>query len=152
MLVTAQSSSTVGLATQRTELTSASSVRQASLNWVPDFARVLFKLPLVEWGRLVHGPTRVVATARRVALRTLRRAPSDRRVLRKVIAAVDARLPGGGNCYRRALLEMSLDAGAAQETLFMGLKVHGGPGSGHAWLASWPDAANASAYEAIVAI
>jgi len=42
----------------------------------------------------------------------------------------------GGNCYRRALLEMSLDRGAAQESLVLGLSVQGGRLDGHAWLES----------------
>jgi hypothetical protein len=67
-----------------------------------------------------------------------------------MIAAVDARIPGGSNCYRRALVEMALDASAAEERLFFGLKAHGGARSGHAWLASWPDSANAGVYDAVL--
>ena len=59
----------------------------------------------------------------------------ERRVmLRRLIGAVDARMPGGPNCYRRSLLELGLDAAAAREPLNMGLRPHGGPKSGHAWL------------------
>jgi hypothetical protein len=47
---------------------------------------------------------------------------------------VDGRLPDGGNCYRRALLAIALDAGAAQDPLVLGLDARGGPASGHAWL------------------
>jgi len=43
-------------------------------------------------------------------------------------------LPDGGNCYRRALLELALDPTAAAEPLVFGLKQGGGSGSGHAWL------------------
>jgi hypothetical protein len=67
-----------------------------------------------------------------------------------MIAAADRRFPDGGNCFRRALLEMSLDAGAAQERLCLGLKAAGGPRSGHAWLSSWPDAANAGTYDTVL--
>jgi hypothetical protein len=69
-----------------------------------------------------------------------------------MIALVDRVLPGEPNCLRRALLEIALDAGAAEEPLHLGLKVPGGPRSGHAWLASWPDAANASAYDAVLEV
>jgi hypothetical protein len=41
---------------------------------------------------------------------------------------------GGGNCFRRALLEMALDRGAAGDPLLMGFNVHGGRLAGHAWL------------------
>jgi hypothetical protein len=63
---------------------------------------------------------------------------------------MDRVLPAGPNCYRRALLEMYLDSGASREPLYLGLRAHGGPRSGHAWLASWPDNAGASAYDAIL--
>jgi hypothetical protein len=56
--------------------------------------------------------------------------------LRRLIRAVDGHLPGGGNCYRRALIEMALDASSADEPLHFGLVRHGGPKSGHAWLAN----------------
>jgi hypothetical protein len=69
-----------------------------------------------------------------------------------MIRLVDRLFPGGANCYRRTLLEIALDAGAAEERLFLGLKEQGGPASGHAWLESWPDAAEASRYDAIVEI
>jgi hypothetical protein len=63
----------------------------------------------------------------------------DRKLLQRVIGAVDARLPGLPNCYRRALLEMALDAGAAEEPLHLGLRVPGGHRSGHAWLGGTSD-------------
>jgi hypothetical protein len=61
-----------------------------------------------------------------------------------VIAVVDRWLPGEPSCYRRVLLEMTLDAGAAEETLHMGLRVPGGPRSGHAWLGGSGEAAGVS--------
>jgi hypothetical protein len=71
-------------------------------------------------------------------------------MLRRLIRAVDARMPGGPNCYRRALLEIGLDAGAAREPLKMGLHPHGGPKSGHAWLGE-PEPGTES-YEALFEI
>ena len=62
----------------------------------------------------------------------------NRARLQRVIAAIDARLPGDPSCYRRALLEICLDAGAAEEPLHMGLKVPGGHRTGHAWLGGSP--------------
>jgi Transglutaminase-like superfamily len=119
-------------------------------SWIGDLGRVLVALPFVEFGRVTFGPSRILPRLRRSAERCRRRPPPERGTLRRVIAAVDARLPGGGNCYRRALLEIVIDAGAAEEKLYMGLKTHGGPRSGHAWLASWPDAANAAAYDVVL--
>jgi hypothetical protein len=118
--------------------------------WIGDLGRVLGALPFVEFGRVTLGPSRILPGLRWTAARCRKRSPPERGTLRRVIAAVDARLPGGGNCYRRALLEICIDAGAAEEKLYMGLKTRGGPGSGHAWLASWPDAANAATYDAVL--
>ena len=42
--------------------------------------------------------------------------------------------PGKLNCYRRALVEMSLDPEAAATPLRLGLMANGGPRTGHAWL------------------
>jgi hypothetical protein len=63
--------------------------------------------------------------------------------LRRLIRGVDACLPGGGNCYRRALLEVALDPAAAAEPLHLGLREHGGPRSGHAWLGDRRDSGEA---------
>ncbi len=49
---------------------------------------------------------------------------------------MDALFPGGPNCYRRALLESSLDRGAAEEKIHFALDVGK---TGHAWLDSDPD-------------
>ena len=44
--------------------------------------------------------------------------------LRRAIGWVDAAYPGkGANCFRRVLVEVGLDAGAAEETLVFGLDV-----------------------------
>lgn len=61
--------------------------------------------------------------------------------LRRTIRFVDRLFPSGPNCYRRALTEIALDAGAAAEPLHMGLQADGRPQSGHIWLASAPDGA-----------
>jgi hypothetical protein len=97
-------------------------------------ACVVVALPGVEWGRRVDGPGPLVARLRERGRTMRERSPLERERLRKVISAIDGRVPGGPNCYRRALLEMSLDGGAARESLHFGLRVPGGPRSGHAWL------------------
>jgi hypothetical protein len=58
--------------------------------------------------------------------------------LQWLIRAVDRLFPSGPNCYRRALVEIGIDAGAAAERLHMGLSAFGGRDSGHAWLTSSP--------------
>ena len=103
-----------------------------------ELARVARALPLVEWGRRTRGPEPLVARLRDRGRRASRRSPEARADLRRVIAAVDRLLPGQPSCYRRALLEIGLDAGAAEEPLHLGLRVPGGPRSGHAWLGGDP--------------
>ena len=77
------------------------------------------------------------------------RTPAGRIRLKRVISAIDRRLPGGKNCVRRALLEIALDGAAAREKFFAGLQTGGGPGSGHAWLESEPASKR---YDAVIAI
>jgi hypothetical protein len=115
-----------------------------------DFARVLRALPRVEWERLFRAPAVSMPRLRRLGLQSARRLPGDRAKLRRIVAFVDRCLPGGGNCYRRAMLESCLDAGAAGERLMLGLRASGGPRSGHAWLASAADADSDASYDAIV--
>jgi hypothetical protein len=74
--------------------------------------------------------------ARRSALRSPIRTISQRSSLRRAIARVDSLFPGGPNCFRRSLMEISLDRGAAREKLLAGFQKGGGLGSGHAWLES----------------
>jgi hypothetical protein len=114
------------------------------------FWRALTVLPSVEHGRRSGAPAALIGKIRLRGARSRQRSLADRETLRRVIAIVDRLLLDGGNCYRRALLEMALDAGAAREPLRFGLRAHGGPRSGHAWLASWPDAAKAGTYDAVL--
>lgn len=51
------------------------------------------------------------------------RGPIGRARLRRAIGWIDAMLPGTASCYRRILLEVALDAGAARETVVFGLDV-----------------------------
>jgi hypothetical protein len=116
---------------------------------VGEVLRVLGLLPLVEWRRRRLSLHHAVARARAQG-RTQRTRSNDARLrLRRVISAIDARIPGGANCVRRALLEMSLDPSAAGEQLFAGLRAGGGSGSGHAWLASQPVHER---YDAVIAV
>jgi hypothetical protein len=111
--------------------------------------RVLWLVPLVDQWRRGWSLHRAVALARSRGIQRAARSPSARLQLRRVIGAVDRRLPGGQNCVRRALLEMALDGSAAREQFFAGLQTGGGPGSGHAWLESNP---TSDRYDAVIAI
>jgi hypothetical protein len=103
---------------------------------VRDLLAIGRALPIVELGRLRQGPGPLLKSLRLRGSRRPERTPQDRARLRRIIAAVDASFPGGGNCYRRALLEISLDPAAAREPLRLGLRPEGGSRSGHAWLDS----------------
>ena len=110
--------------------------------------RVLSLLPIVELRRRRGALPSVVAQARRGGARQGRRSAEDRSRLRRLITAIDSRVPGGANCVRRALLEMSLDGGATDERLLVGFKTGGGPKSGHAWLES--EGGNGVRYDAVI--
>jgi hypothetical protein len=116
---------------------------------VLDLWRVLRLVPVVDQWRRDLSLHRAVAAARDGGSRRPSRAPAARTRLRRVIGAVDRRLPGGQNCVRRALLEMALDGGAARERFLAGLQTGGGSGSGHAWLESEP---TSKRYDAVIAI
>jgi hypothetical protein len=105
-----------------------------------DLARVVTALPAVERDRRRLGPGPLLAKVREAGRTSPTRKPAERRRLQRLIRLVDRFVPGGGNCYRRSLLEMTLDRGAAAEPLRFGLREHGGAGSGHAWLGDAPDA------------
>ncbi|MEP6652742.1 MAG: lasso peptide biosynthesis protein [Myxococcales bacterium] len=114
-----------------------------------EVVRVLRVLPSVEFSRrslsLHNSVRRVRSRAEGAAFRS----QEARAVLRRAIVAVDARMPGGGNCVRRSLLEIRLDAGAAQERLFAGFRAGGIPKSGHAWLESH---SNQETFDVVISI
>jgi hypothetical protein len=110
------------------------------ISFVRDLAAVLAAARLVEHGRLRQGPKPLLATLRARGLRCPTRSDRERARLTKIVAFVDRCFPAGGNCYRRALLEIAVDPTAARTPLNLGLKADGGPRSGHAWLASTSEA------------
>jgi hypothetical protein len=103
-----------------------------------DFLRVLVAIPAIERRRRHLGLHESVALSRSDALKRQKRNSVARMRLRRVIAVVDSMMPDGANCVRRSLTEMALDAGAAEEPLYAGLRRGGGARSGHAWLKSQP--------------
>ena len=101
-------------------------------------SRVAVALPFVEAARRSLGPRAAVARSRSIGSWQRRRDSATRLRFRRIIGAIDRRLPGGANCYRRSLIEVALDRGAAGEQLLMGFMRGGSPRSGHAWLESHP--------------
>jgi len=101
-----------------------------------DCARCLRTIVRIERARRSAGPLPAARLARSFGKTADPRWGLDRERLRRYVRRVDSLFPGGPNCYRRALLEMAFDRGAAAETLHLGLRASGGPRSGHAWLSS----------------
>jgi len=107
-----------------------------ALSLLLDLLRVSRMAGVAEAARLSKGPRAAVEMMRAVGQRNPRRDARRRVALRRAIRLVDRWHPGGPNCYRRVLLELALDRGAAEDRVMMGLRVSGSPGSGHAWLGS----------------
>lgn len=94
---------------------------------------------VVDFRRRRLGPSELIKKLRAMGASRKGRNAAGRDRLRRFIRFVDSYFPSGPNCYRRALIEIALDSGAAAERLHLGLQRHGTPFSGHAWLASSPD-------------
>ena len=103
--------------------------------------------------RLSVGPRPAVLLARRMGEQRATRSRTERRALHRLVSIIDRCWRGGPNCYRRVLLEVAMDGGAAREAVKMGFRSTGGQGSGHAWLgdAVAIDGRN-QPYDAIVSI
>ena len=114
------------------------SPRDLAALW-PELRRVLAVMVPVELDRRRLGTRPALGRARARGSRAPARQEAGRSLLRRAVAAVDARWPGGPNCLRRALLEASLDSAAAREPLYLHLNAAGGRDSGHARLASVPE-------------
>jgi hypothetical protein len=69
--------------------------------------------------------------------------------LQRAIRWVDRTIFREPNCYRRLLVEIALDGGAATEKVILGFRAGGRAGSGHAWLETTPPVAS---YDALIAI
>ena len=99
----------------------ASAERAARLT--RELKRVALVVREVDARRGAEPPERVLAAMRARGETAERRGPIGRARLRRAIGWIDAFVPGGANCYRRVLLEIALDAGAARETVVLGLDV-----------------------------
>lgn len=98
-----------------------------------EVCRVVRVAPRVERARRSRGPLPLVRGVRGPWAGPVRSA-RGRRCLLRAIRWVDRVFPDGGNCYRRALLEMALDPHAAARPLALGFSVAGSQLSGHAWV------------------
>lgn len=90
---------------------------------VTELARVTRVAREAERLRMNVGPAEAVARQRAKGRRKRRRDAPTRQELRTAVNWLDAKWPGGGNCFRRVLIELALDAGAAEERLVFGLDV-----------------------------
>lgn len=88
-----------------------------------ELARVLREIRRAERLRLTRGPAEAVNLQRARGRRKRRRSAEGRRILRRAITSADARYLGGANCFRRVLVELALDAGAAEDRLVFGLDI-----------------------------
>jgi hypothetical protein len=88
-----------------------------------ELVRVARRVRAIDARRMRDTPQRALAELRASGARAPARGPVGRARLRRAIGWVDAAHPGGPNCYRRVLLELALDAGAARETVVFGLDV-----------------------------
>jgi hypothetical protein len=91
--------------------------------FVVELARVLGAARAAERIRMDEPPERALEEMRARGERTAARDAIGRARLRRAIGWVDALMPHGENCYRRTLLELALDAGAAREPVVFGLDV-----------------------------
>lgn len=119
-----------------------------------ELGRVALVLPEVEEARTCLGPQPAADLVRHIGRSQRQRGEADRARLRRAIGWADRHLfhfVDGGNCYRRALLEMALDAGAARERLLLGFCTSAASSRqpGHAWLSG---DRHTDRYDAVVAV
>lgn len=88
-----------------------------------ELARAARMLLVAERARQAASPEHAVRAMRERGRLAGRRGLVARARLRRAIGWVDAAHPSGPNCYRRTLMELALDAGAAEEPLVFGLDV-----------------------------
>ena len=105
---------------------------------VVELARIARVFSSVERGFRTEGPAPMLARLRNEGRRAEARNAESRATLQQAIRWVDACVPAGRSCYRRALLEIALDPEAANEKLRIGLDVSGDSADGHAWLGDDP--------------
>ena len=103
---------------------------RVSRHLLADATRVVSRLPLVDRWRSL-GPEASTRLAREIGRRAPLRSAKQQAQLRAVIAFFDRLC--GPNCYRRVLLELSLDREAAADPVFFGIRRSCDGGPGHVW-------------------
>lgn len=107
-----------------------------------ELSRTLRRAPTIEGLFRLDSTKDAVDAARRLGAKAYERSEWERARLADAINLVDGGRPAGRSCLWRALAELSLDAGAAQEVLVLGLDPHGPARGdkepGHAWLLPRP--------------
>lgn len=88
-----------------------------------ELGRVLRVVALADRARARLTPERAIAEMRARGARERVRGAVGRARLHRAIGWVDALSPGGASCYRRTLVELALDGGAAREPIVFGLDV-----------------------------
>jgi len=101
-----------------------------------DLGDVFRVAPVVERLRREQGAGLALGALRLNAPRRRRRTAAGREDLRRIIQVFDRIGAGRPNCFRRVLIEVALDEGAAQETICFGLRAGLTEESGHVWFAS----------------
>ncbi len=99
------------------------SARDEADPFATELARVALLVAAAERARNAASPEAAVRAMRARGLAAPARGAIGRARLRRAIGWVDALHPRGANCYRRTLLELALDRGAASESLVFGLDV-----------------------------
>jgi hypothetical protein len=126
-----------------------------SLRWylaaLPDLIDAFSIEPGIDRSRLREGPKPLIERLRLQGLKRRTRGEAERSRLRYAIALAERLRGRKPNCYRRVLMEIAMDAGAAREPVFLALQSGGGAGSGHAYLASHADV-TPSSYDAVFAM
>jgi hypothetical protein len=112
-------------------------------------ARVVSVIPRAENIRMTLGPEPAAAEMRRIGRIERARSARELAQLERIIRVVERFFFVDPNCYRRALVELALDSGAASKPLMLGFRSAGGPGSGHAWLGP---ATTQDRYDAVVSV
>jgi hypothetical protein len=107
-----------------------------------EVSRALRRAPAIESLFRMPSTKFAVEAARKLGAHTPERSEWERARLSDAIALVDSGRPAGRSCLWRVLAELSLDAGAALETVVFGLDpegpARGDPEPGHVWLLPRP--------------
>jgi hypothetical protein len=104
-------------------LRAGAETKERAASFAAEVTRVVLLVRDIDAARARKTPEGALRVMRDRGRSAAARGPIGRARLRRAIGWVDALSPGGASCYRRILLEVALDAGAAKETVVFGLDV-----------------------------